>query len=121
ADVISDERKRLLAAGGGAHTDPDRFVALSRELANLCERRLGEKARAIAVFTEALNAAPRDLALLQELERLASELDQRPVWKSVLEAFDIVIDAAAPNERVDLYLRRAKILDERTNDAKTAV
>ena len=121
ADVLADERKRLLAAGGGAQTDPERFVALSRELANLCERRLGEKARAIAVFTEALNAAPRDIALLQELERLASELDQRPVWKSVLEAFDIVIDAAAPNERVDLYLRRAKILDERTNDAKTAV
>jgi tetratricopeptide (TPR) repeat protein len=120
-DVLTDERKRLLAAGGGVPADPGRFVALSRELAGLCERRLGEKSRAIIVLTEALHAAPRDLGLLGELERLASELDQRPVWKSVLDAFDIVIDAAAPNERVDLYLRRAKILEERTNDAKGAI
>jgi tetratricopeptide (TPR) repeat protein len=121
ADVITDERKRLLAVGGGTAPDPVRFVALSRELANLYERKLNEKPRAIAVYIEALNASPRDLNLLLELERLATELDQRPVWKGVLEAFDIVIDAAAPNERVDLYLRRAKILEERTNDAKGAV
>ncbi|HEU4615599.1 MAG TPA: hypothetical protein VFS15_26070, partial [Kofleriaceae bacterium] len=120
-DVLTDERKRLLAAGAGVPADPGRFVALSRELAGLCERRLGEKSRAIIVLTEALHAAPRDLGLLGELERLATELDQRPVWKSVLDAFDIVIDAAAPNERVDLYLRRAKILEERTNDAKGAI
>ncbi|HEY5945057.1 MAG TPA: tetratricopeptide repeat protein, partial [Kofleriaceae bacterium] len=121
AEVITDERKRLVAAGGGVPAERNRFIALSRELANLCERKLNEKARAITVYIEALNAAPRDLNLLLELERLATELDQRPVWKSVLEAFDIVIDAAAPNERVDLYLRRAKILEERTNDAKGAV
>jgi tetratricopeptide (TPR) repeat protein len=121
ADVITDERKRLLALGGGTPPDPVRFVSLSRELANLYERKLNEKTRAIAVYIEALNALPRDLNLLLELERLATELDQRPVWKSVLESFDIVIDAAAPNERVDLYLRRAKILEERTNDAKGAV
>src|SRR5690606_12952902 len=118
---IADERKRLLAAGGGVPADAERFVALSCELAALCERRLGEKSRAISVFTEALHAAPRDLGLRGELERLAGELDQRPVWKSVLEAFDVVIEAAAPSERVDLYLRRAKILEERTNDAKGAV
>ncbi len=121
ADVITDERKRLLAAGGGAPQDPMRFVALSRELANLCERKTNEKARAIQIYIEALHVAPRDISLLLELERLAAELDQRPVWKSVLEAFDIVIDAAAPNERVDLYLRRAKILEDRTSDAKGAV
>ncbi len=102
ADVLADERKRLLAAGGGVAADPDRFVALSHELAALCERKLGEKPRAVAVITEGLHAAPRDLALLGELERLAGELDQRPVWKSVLDAFDAVIDAASPNERVDL-------------------
>lgn len=121
ADVLADERKRLVETGGGVPADPHQFVQLSRELANLSERKLNEKARAIAIYTEALHASPRDLALLGELERLAAELDQRPVWKSVLEAFDIVIDAAAPGERVDLYLRRAKILEERTNDAKGAV
>ena len=43
AEVLTDERKRLIAAGGGTPTDPDRFVMLSRELAALCERKLGEK------------------------------------------------------------------------------
>jgi tetratricopeptide (TPR) repeat protein len=122
AEVLADERKRLMQAGGhGKPAEPDKFVQLSRELANLCERKLSEKARAIAIYIEALDAAPRDRGLLGELERVASELDQRPVWKSVLEAFDIVIDAGAPDERVDLYLRRARILEERTSDAKGAV
>jgi tetratricopeptide (TPR) repeat protein len=121
AEVLTDERKRLLAAGGGTPADPNRFVMLSRELAALCERKLNEKPRAVTALTEAMNASPRDLNLLMDLERLAGELDQRPLWKSVLEAFDIVIDAATPAERVDLYLRRARILEDRTNDAKGAV
>jgi len=121
AEVLTDERKRLVAAGGGVPADRERYVELSRELAVLCERKTGEKPRAVQVLVEALNVAPRDLTLLTELERLGSELDQRPIWKSVLEAFDVAIDAAMPNERVDLYIRRAKLLEERTNDAKGAV
>ncbi len=122
ADVIVDERKRLIASGGGnGPAEPERFVALSKELANLCERRLGEKSRAVATIAEALGAAPRDATLLAELERLAAEIDQKPIWKQALEAFDIALDAAAPQEKVDLYLRRAKIHDERANDAKAAV
>jgi tetratricopeptide (TPR) repeat protein len=94
---------------------------LWRELAELCERRLGDKPRGIAIFAEALTAAPRDGELLIELERLAAELDQRPVWKQVLDAFELVLGAATPKERVELYLRRARILDEKTGDSKGAV
>ena len=121
AEVLTDERKRLIAAGGGLPVEPERFVALSRELAQLCERRLGDKPRGIEIFSEALAAAPRDGELLVELERLAAELDQRPVWKHVLDAFELVLAAATPSERVELYLRRARILDERTGDSKGAV
>jgi Tfp pilus assembly protein PilF/SAM-dependent methyltransferase len=121
AEVITDERKRLIAAGGGVPAEPERFVALSRELAQLCERRLGDKPRGIAIFAEALAAAPRDAELLSELERLAAELDQRPIWKHLLDAFELVLTAATPSERVELYLRRARILDERTGDPKGAV
>ncbi len=120
-DVITDERKRLVAAGGGVPAEPERFVALSRELAQLCERRLGDKPRGVAILTEAIAAAPRDAGLLAELERLAAELDQRPIWKSLLDAFEIVLAASTPAERVDLYLRRARILDERVGDPKGAV
>ncbi|MFT3697546.1 MAG: tetratricopeptide repeat protein [Kofleriaceae bacterium] len=121
SDVITDERKRLIAAGGGVPAEPERFVALSRELAALCERRLGDKPRGVSIFGEALAASPRDQSLLAELERLASELDQRPVWKAVLDAYELVLGAATPQERVELYLRRAHILDERTGDPKGAV
>ncbi len=121
SEVLTDERKRLIVAGGGVPAEPERFVALSRELAQLCERKLGDKPRGVAIFSEALAAAPRDAELLIELERLAAELDQRPVWKHVLDAFELVLAAATPSERVELYLRRARILDERTGDPKGAV
>src|SRR5205814_7596745 len=52
SEVLTDERKRLVAAGGGSPAEPERFVALSRELAGLFERRLNEKARAIQVYSE---------------------------------------------------------------------
>ena len=121
SEVLADERKRLVAIGDGVPAEPERFVALSRELAELCERRLGDKARAIAVLAEAVAATPRDTALLGDLERLAAELDQRPVWKHVTDAFQIAVGAAAPAERVDLLLRSARIHDERLGDAKAAV
>ena len=121
SEVLADERKRLLAAGDGVAAEPERYVALSRELAQLCERRLGEKPRAVGVLAEAIAATPRDLALLGELERLASELDQRPIWKQLIDACNIALGAAPPAERVDLFLRTAKILDERLGDPKAAV
>ena len=122
AEVITDERKRLITLSSGAGpAEPERYVALSRELAGNYERRLGDKPRAFTVFAEALHVAPRDGSLLAELDRLASELDQRPTWKSLLEGYDTALAAATPPERVDLYLRRAKILEEKLNDGKAAV
>jgi len=121
-EVLTDERKRLVAIGtSGVPAETERFVALSRELAGLCERRLGDKPRAIVVFAEALVVTPRDGSLLAELDRLASELDQRQSWRSLLDAYEVAFAAATPAERVELYLRRARILDERVNDSKGAV
>jgi len=122
AEVLTDERKRLVAAGtSGVPAEPERFVALSRELSGLLERRLGDKPRAMTTLSEALAVAPRDASLLSELERLAAELDHRTHWKALLDAFEVALAAAAPPERVDLYLRRAKILEDRVNDPKGAV
>ncbi len=113
-EVLTDERAR-------ATGQTDRFVAVSRELATLLERRLGDKARAISVLTEALAASPRDLNLLGELDRLALELDQRPAWKSLTDAYDLALAAAAPEERVVLHLRRSKLHEDRLNDPKAAI
>ncbi|HEY4240184.1 MAG TPA: hypothetical protein VGM88_10225, partial [Kofleriaceae bacterium] len=122
AEVLTDERKRLLAVGTpGAPAESGRFVSLSRELAGLCERRLGDKPRALTVTAEALAVSPRDPSLLGELDRLAAEVDQRQTWKALLDGYELALAAATPTERVELYLRRARILDERVNDAKGAV
>jgi len=122
ADVLVQERHRLAGLGtNGAPAEPDRHVALSRELAGIYERRLGDKPRAMATLAEALEIAPRLGVLLGELDRLAAETDQKPTWRSLLEAYDIALAAAAPNERVELHLRRAKIHEERLHDVKAAV
>ncbi|HEY4177231.1 MAG TPA: tetratricopeptide repeat protein [Kofleriaceae bacterium] len=123
AEVLTDERKRLVALTGDPTNpaEPERFVALSRELAGTFERRLNEKQRAFVVFAEALAVAPRDGSLLGELDRLASEQDQRPLWKTLLESYDVALSAASPAERVDLHLRRAKILEEKVNDPRASV
>jgi tetratricopeptide (TPR) repeat protein len=121
-DVLTDERKRLVAIGtNGIPVEPERFVTLSRELSGLSERRLNDRPRAIAVTAEALAVAPRDGSLLAELERLAGEHDQRQSWRALLDAYEVALAAASPLERVELYVRRARILDERVNDSKGAI
>jgi tetratricopeptide (TPR) repeat protein len=122
SEVLTDERKRLIAAGEpGMPAEPERFVSLSRELADLSERRLGDKPRALAVLAEAFAAQPRDPGLLGELERVAAEIDDRPSWQALLDAYDLALPAAAPPDRALLYLRRAKVLEDRLNDPKAAV
>jgi tetratricopeptide (TPR) repeat protein len=122
ADVLTDERKRLVALGAPPDpAEPERFVALSRELAGLLERRLTDRPRAMAVLGEALAAAPRDASLLAELDRLATEVDHRTAWKALLDGHDVALTAATPAERVELHLRRARVLEDRLGDAKAAV
>jgi len=122
SEVLTDERKRLIAIGAaGAPSEPARFVALSRELAGLSERRLGDKPRAISVLAEALGVAPRDASLLTEIERLVSEVDHRTSWRALLEAYEVALYAASPAERVELFLRRARVHDDRLSDPRAAV
>lgn len=132
AEVLANERQRHNVPPGDAVAKPHRFVALSRELAAVLERRLGDKPQALATLGEAIHVAPRDGELLGELERLAEELDgasptraattaENSAWHQVLEAFDVVLPTAAPTERVDLYLRRARIIDDKIADPNRAV
>src|SRR5262249_43852994 len=62
AEVLEDERRKAVR-------DPKRFVDLSRELAGLYERRLGDVARTLTVLGEAAAAVPDDDALLGEAEQ----------------------------------------------------
>jgi tetratricopeptide (TPR) repeat protein len=119
AEAYAEERRRLGGDGGAA--DAAAFVRLSRELAQVVERRLGDRMRAMMVLVEAFTAAPRDGELLVELERLAVEGDVKPQWKMLLDAYDVAAGAAGVAERVSLLLKRAEVLDERMGDPKGAV
>ena len=125
AEVYEGERKRLTVIGmaggaGGAPVDVPSYLAASRELAAVCERRLSDRARAMTALAEALVIAPRDAELLAELERLAAEGDQRPLWKQLVESYDVALRAAPGAAKAELYARKARVLDERQHDAKVA-
>lgn len=119
AEAYVDERRRL--GGDKGERDAASFVRLSRELAQVVERRLGDRMRAMHVGMEAFAASPRDGELLGELERMALEGDTKPQWKLLLEAYEIAAGVATAAERVALLLKRAAVLDERMSDAKGAV
>ena len=135
ADALAAERARYAAAPMDTPVAAQRFVALSRELADLLERRLSDKQRALEILSDTVPAAPRDAELLRELERLATEIANPGAmgmraatanspdspWPHVLNALGVAIPVAAPAERVELYLRRARILDEETGDPHGAV
>ncbi|MBK9033603.1 MAG: tetratricopeptide repeat protein [Myxococcales bacterium] len=118
AEVYDAERKRLTS--GGTPVDVAAYVAVGRELASVCERRLSDRPRAMAALCEALAAAPRDGDLLTEIERLAAEGDQRTLWKQALDSHDVALRAIGGGARADLHARKARILDERLGDAKAA-
>lgn len=121
AEVWSEERRRLLAAGGGGvPSDVAAYIAASRELAQVCERRLSDKVRAMTALHEAIAAAPRDAALLGEAERIAAEADQRPLWKQLADGYDLALRAAPAAARVELHQKKSRVLDERLGDPRGA-
>ncbi len=121
SEVWSEERRRLLAAGGGGvPSDVEAYVSASRELAQVCERRLSDKAKAMTALHEAIAAAPRDAGLLADAERLAAEADQRPLWKQLADGYDLALRAAAAPARVELHQKKSRVLDERLGDPKGA-
>ena len=118
AEVYDAERKRLTS--GGAPVDAAAYVAVTRELAAVCERRLSDRPRAMTALCEALATAPRDLDLLGEIERLAAEADQRVLWKQAADSHDVALRAIGGGARAELHAKKARIVDERLGDSKAA-
>lgn len=122
ADFLADERKRLLpTATTDASGDLHVYIALSSEAARIWERQLGDRTRAMTLLAEALQHNRRDRALLAELERLAHQTDARPAYKQLLDAYDVALDAANAAEKLDLHLRKARLLEEKLAEPRTAM
>lgn len=118
ADVYDRERRSLAGAGGPA--DPDAYVAASRQVAAIAERRLGDRARAMDALRDALAAAPLDDGLVAEAERIALEADEPALWQKLIDVLGVPLTAVGRAERVALHTRRARIYEERLDDPKGA-
>ncbi|HUS67692.1 MAG TPA: hypothetical protein VMZ28_24320 [Kofleriaceae bacterium] len=121
AEVYEDQRRALWAEDRTslpppADLDAATFVVASREVAQLAERRLGDRARAIDAYTDALRVQPHSADFLAEVERIAGEGDAPELWSRLLLALDLPLAVADRAGRVALYLRRARLREERLAD-----
>ena len=122
AAVYEDERARLAPSPTDLPTGDlaSSYVATCRELATLAERRLGDPRRALDAVRDALRVHPDSEELLVEAERIATEAGQADLWARVLECLDSPLAAADRAGRVELLARRARMREERMDDAAGA-
>ncbi|HTE55100.1 MAG TPA: hypothetical protein VK698_29815 [Kofleriaceae bacterium] len=121
AQVYEDERTKLWPGGAEpgevtAGLDWASYVAASRELAQVAERRLGDPRRALDAIHDALRVQPDSEELLAEAERIASQAGLPELWQRVLECLDLPLAIADRSGRVELLARRARLREERMND-----
>jgi len=120
AKVYDDERERLTE-----HTeipsDVNAYVAASRELASINERRLDNRPKAMNVLLDALNVAPADSSLLSEAQRIAVEGDDKRLWTLLLECLQAPLEATSGEARVALHVERARVREERLAEPRGAV
>jgi tetratricopeptide (TPR) repeat protein len=122
AAVYEDERARLAPSPSEPPTGDlaSSYVATCRELAALAERRLGDPRRALDAVRDALRVQPDSEELLVEAERIATEAGQADLWGRVLECLDMPLAVADRGGRVELLARRARMREERMDDAAGA-
>jgi tetratricopeptide (TPR) repeat protein len=124
AEVLEEER-RAQAPGSDPSTREDevkRYVALCRELANVTERRLNDPTATLAILRDAAMVAPDDESIYAEAERIAADTAKPSAWQSVLGLYNVWLDARtdAPG-RIAVHERRARVLDDRLQDATAAL
>ncbi len=119
ANVYEGDREQLRE--GDTISDPSAFVALSREIATIAEDRLREPQRALDALYAALEIQPQEDAILIEAERVASEYDKPDAWERLLDCFELQLGNATGEKRIQLYLRRAQLREERVRDEDGAL
>lgn len=98
-------------------TDPADKLAVRKEIAQIHEKRLGQKDMAFLSWCRALGEAPGDAEALAAAERLAVETEAHDELAGVLEQ---VADEARGTARARLLLRLGKVRDERLDDLEGA-
>ena len=99
-------------------TSKERVGALAYELGELCERSLGDEARAVKAFGRALAADPSLRANLWAIRRV---FYRRELWPNLVKLIGAETRFAATDAaRADLLVERGHILEDRLGDADEA-
>jgi tetratricopeptide (TPR) repeat protein len=97
--------------------DPAEKLAVRKEVAEVQEKKLGQKDMAFLAWCRALAEAPGDDRSLAEAERLAGETEAFEELAAVLEQ---VCEEGSGPDRARLLLRLGRLRDERLDDAAGA-
>jgi tetratricopeptide (TPR) repeat protein len=111
AEILDDERRR----------DTGRFVALSRELAQLHERRRGDPLATLTTLGEAAAAAPDDDTLIDEAEEVAGRAGTPEAWRAALAIGEAALPRRAGAARVRLHEWRARLLEDKLGEDSGAL
>ncbi len=118
---VYEAELQTLAPEGNVPVNVEAFVNASRELAAIAERRLNNRQRAMSVLLGAIRVSPHDDRLISEVERIALEANQKPLWKLLLDCLEASLATASREEAVALHARRGQVLEERLEDERGAV
>ncbi|MCA9653017.1 MAG: tetratricopeptide repeat protein [Myxococcales bacterium] len=103
----------------GATEDTVERLAIIQNVAEICERRLGEVEDAYIWWLRAYMDDPLNEQVSDELTRLA-EVTQ--MWSHIVDVGDQILeDNPAPEVRQAVLLRSARVLDEKMGDAARAI
>ncbi|MGM0556878.1 MAG: hypothetical protein ACQEVA_10915, partial [Myxococcota bacterium] len=93
-----------------ASPDPERKLELYHEVARIWEEELGDKSQAFDAWVSAASVMPGREEVLENLERLARELDQ---WHHLIEELDRVLEDVSDYGAVtEINLRIARFYEE---------
>jgi tetratricopeptide (TPR) repeat protein len=119
-EVYENERSELVNEAGAVRQVAP-YLDKCREIAAIAEHRLGDAARAMQAFVDALSVQPRNQALLSEAERLAETADTKDIWNQFLDCLSLSLDQVPTSVRAALHAQRARIIEERLGDSDAAM
>jgi tetratricopeptide (TPR) repeat protein len=97
----------------GLRDDPAERAHWLRKIAEICDTRLGDAARALDALGRALKEEPMPGAALDDLERIAGTGKLAPLAAARIEA---VLDGAEPDAARELALRAARLFESPPTD-----
>ncbi len=119
ANVYEADREELSV--DGQLQSSERFVSLSKDIAQIAENRLQDPKRAMDALWSALQVKTDDSSLLQEAERIATEANRQVLWERLLDCVNLPLETATGDRQIALYLKRAKLREEKTRDMEGAL